>query len=81
MEYSQHAKLGQSAVPESTKALTWTFQYPAGTERVALGPHTYVLRDGAAAVGCADNGIFGPHSAEIRETILLEAPAWVLMPP
>jgi hypothetical protein len=40
-----------------------------------------MLRDGAASVRCADNGIFGPHSAEFRETILLEAPAWVLTPP
>jgi hypothetical protein len=32
---------------------------------VAIGPHRYALRDGAAPVGRADEGIFGSYAAEI----------------
>jgi hypothetical protein len=53
----------------------WTFQEPAGTPRLALGPHPSPLREGGAPVARADEGIFGPHSAD------LEAGRWLTCPP
>ena len=43
----------------------WTFQEPAGADRVAIGPHRHALRDAGVPVGRADEGIFGSHAAEI----------------
>ncbi len=47
----------------------WDFQDPAGSPRVAQGPHAYALREGAgpvARVSPTAGGVFGPHAAELR---------------
>ena len=54
----------------------WDFQEPAGSPRVARGPHAYALRDASAApVRRADEGVFGPHSADFAKGSWLRLPA------
>ena len=46
----------------------WDFQEPAGSPRVAKGPHAYALTERAGPIERTADGVFGPHAAVIRET-------------
>lgn len=44
----------------------WDFQEPAGQARKAQGPYAYTLAEGGSAVERAEDGIFGPYSADVK---------------
>lgn len=45
----------------------WDFQEPAGSSRLAKGPHAYALIEMAGPVARVNDGVFGPHGAELKE--------------
>ncbi len=51
----------------------WTFQEPPGIARVAHGRHAYALVEQGGTVSRADDGIFGPHSASVADSIVASA--------
>ncbi len=44
----------------------WDFQEPAGENRIAKGACSYALREGGEPVPRAEEGIFGPYSADFQ---------------
>jgi len=52
----------------------WDFQEPAGSDRVAKGPHRYTLAEMEGPIERADGGVFGPFCADLRH------PQWFRIP-
>jgi len=44
----------------------WDFQEKAGEERTSQGPHAYRLQERNGPIERADEGVFGPHAANVR---------------
>lgn len=42
----------------------WNFSEPAGSPRIAQGPHAYALQERGGTVPRVGEGIFGPHAAQ-----------------
>lgn len=56
-------------LPTDVKNLVcfWDFQEAAGEDRVAKGPNAYRLKEAGGPIARADDGVFGMHSAELKQ--------------